>query len=98
MQLAPADTQLLADHQLALATLNHPHSFAAKEEAVFLYRHCVGRKLPSDTGGDSTFIVGIGLVTAGHAVVMTGNIGTKHVTFLLLPSEKNGYDGEWTFG
>ena len=34
MHLAPADTQLLADHLLAHAVMKHPHSFSAKGEAV----------------------------------------------------------------
>ena len=54
VQLAPADTQLLTDHLLAQAAMNHPHSFAVKGEAVFIFRHCLGRKLPSDTGSYST--------------------------------------------
>ena len=54
VQLAPADAQLPADHLLAHATMDHPHSPAAKGVTVLLSRHCLGRKLPSDPGGDST--------------------------------------------
>ena len=86
------DTQLLAEHLLAHAAMNHSNSFAVKGEAVFLSRHSLGRKLPSDNYLDSPVLSPWVTAQGQEAipVVRTGAIGkNNHLTSPLLISVRN---------